>query len=77
MLLRRPPTSTSNDATLIRVLQGDGHMNMAEGASERQDPEHLESSDEEDDGVNQEDIEQLRREVLHGSANTVSNISHA
>ena len=52
-------------------------MNMAEGASERQDPEHLESSDEEDDGVNQEDIEQLRREVLHGSANTVSNISHA
>ena len=68
---------TGNDATLIRILQGDGYMNMAEGASGRQDPEHLDSTDEEDDGVNQEDIEQLRREVLQGSANTASNISHA
>ena len=58
---------TGNDATLI--------INMAEGTSGRQDPEHVDSTDEEEDGVNQEDIEQLRREVLQASANTASNVT--
>ena len=47
-------------------------MSMTDSTSRRKEPEHLESTDEEDEAVSQEDIEQLRREVLQAAVKNSS-----
>ena len=62
----------ADDPTLIRIVPGDGYMSMTDSTSQRKEPEHLESTDEEDEAVSQEDIEQLRREVLQAAVKNSS-----